>query len=459
MIDLDRRELGRAGLAALAIGGLAACATTPGDAAAAELPEGNEVAGYGPLQRDPAGFFDLPAGFSYRILSRAGEAMDDGLVAPDHFDGMGCIPLPGGRLALIRNHELKADQQARGASGGEAARAALLARLPAYDHDSNGVPLAGGTTTLILDPTGARVERQFLSLAGTLVNCAGGVTPWGSWLSCEETSVAAPETGQSHGYVFEVPASAAGPVTPLPLKAMGRCRHEAAAVDPVTGIVYLTEDRDDSIFMRFLPDQPGRLAAGGRLEALVVDGIADARNWTASSIAVGPAHRVRWVPLRDVESPNDDLRLQGQAQGATIFARGEGIHQGIGRDGRPEFYFTCTSGGARRHGQIFRHRPGPTGGTLSLFHESRDPALMDYADNLTVAPWGHLIVCEDRSGDATNYLRGVTPQGRSYTLARLTAPTELAGACFSPDGETLFVNAYRPGRTLSIRGPWRSVRG
>lgn len=93
-------------------------------------------------------------------------------------------------------------------------------------------------------------------------------------------------------------------------------------------------------------------------------------------------------------------------------------------------------------------------GQLDLFVESTDPTVMDYADNITVAPWGHLIVCEDRTGTKINHLRGVTPDGKCYTLARLNAETELAGACFSPDGATLFVNVYKPGRTLAISGPW-----
>lgn len=95
--------------------------------------------------------------------------------------------------------------------------------------------------------------------------------------------------------------------------------------------------------------------------------------------------------------------------------------------------------------------------TLDLFFESIDPRVMDYADNLTVAPWGHLVICEDRIGNKTNHLRGLTPEGRSYTIARLRTETELAGACFSPDGSTLFVNAYSPGCTLAIRGPWRQL--
>ena len=156
------------------------------------------------------------------------------------------------------------------------------------------------------------------------------------------------------------------------------------------------------------------------------------------------------------------MRQRGYAAGAARFARGEGIHVGRRARGGVEFFFTCTSGGAGRYGQIMRLVPSNTANQpdqLDLFHESSDPKLMDYADNLTVAPWGHLIVCEDRKGSQINHLRGVTPEGRTYTLARLNAETELAGACFSPDGRSLFVNAYSPGRTLAITGPWDTVKG
>jgi hypothetical protein len=244
---------------------------------------------------------------------------------------------------------------------------------------------------------------------------------------------------------------------------LGRFRHEAAAVDPRTGIVYLTEDRQDSLFYRFLPKRRGALAAGGSLQALaLVDGPADTRNWSGLAFPVRAKHRVRWIDLEGTDSPEDDLRSRGAAAGAAIFARGEGIHRGRG-----EFYFTCTSGGAAKIGQIMRYVPSPAEGgpgeardpaTLENFVESRDSAVLDYSDNLTVAPWGHLIVCEDRSGNARNYLRGVSPEGRVYTIARLLADTELAGACFSPDAKTLFLNVYRPGRTLAITGPWSAVQ-
>lgn len=457
-MDLSRRNFAASSVAALALGGW----TRVGLAQQTDSYR-NEIPGYGPLRADPAGYFDLPEGFSYRVLAEAGERMDDGFTLPDNFDGMGCIPLADGRLALVRNHELSLGGESKGAAGLDPALEHKLAGLTVFDRGQAGRVLPGGTTTLILDAKGERVLSQHLSLAGTSTNCAGGVTPWGSWLSCEETIVAAPNTGTSHGWVFEVPAAATGLVDPVPLKAMGRFRHEAAAVDPHTGIVYQTEDQDDGLFYRFVPNVLGKLAQGGKLQALTfVDGGRDSRNWNAVDWAMGSKRAVKWLDLDQVESPNDDLRQRGYDAGAVRFARGEGIHIGRRTTGGVEFFFTCTSGGAGRYGQIMRYIPSAVASRpshIELFHESTDPKLMDYADNITVAPWGHLIVCEDRKGTQINHLRGVTPEGRTYTLARLNAETELAGACFSPDGKTLFVNAYSPGRTLAITGPWRRLAG
>ena len=170
---------------------------------------------------------------------------------------------------------------------------------------------------------------------------------------------------------------------------------------------------------------------------------------------------VLWIDVDGTDNLDDDLRLRGHAKGGAMFARGEGIHFG-----ENELYFTCTSGGAKKIGQIMRYVPsaeeGQPGeasspGRLQLFVESSASDLLDYGDNLTIAPWGHLIVCEDRGGDPTeNYLRGVTPEGKLYTIGRHPGETELAGACFSPDGSTLFLNLYSPGRTLAITGPWQS---
>ncbi len=455
--DFNRRQVAF-GLTGVAFGGMAlyagALSALGGkDARAAGLKSN----GYGPLQSDPNGLLDLPRGFSYRILSSHGDRMSDGLIVPDHCDGMGCFALGDGRIALVRNHELRAKALKKGAGSPAGAQPG-----DSYDRLSSGAALPGGTSTLIVDAASLKVEEQYLSLAGTIRNCAGGITPWGSWLTCEEDVSRAGEDGlsQDHGWVFEVPAAHRGLVHPVPLKAMGRFNHEAACVDPATGIVYMTEDRDDSLLYRFLPHERGALAKGGRLQALALSNTpADTRNWGTEDFTPGTWANARWIDLDAVDSPDDDLRLRGARAGAALFARGEGIWFGQG-----EFYFCCTSGGKSGLGQIMRYRPssveGMAGerdepGRLQIFVESHDKAMFNYGDNLTVGPNGHLIVCEDQyTHIVNNHLRGVTPDGALYTLGRLRLQGELAGACFSPDGSTLFVNIYSPGKTLAIRGPW-----
>ena len=399
---------------------------------------------YGPLIEDPEGLLDLPEGFSYRILSSLGDTMDDGGSVPDKADGMGCFDLGGGQLALVRNHELvpKDDAGATLASG--------------YGT-RNGEILPGGTTHILLDAQSLEVKRQFRSLGGTIRNCAGGTTPWGSWLTCEEAPTGPGQRygdglALNHGWVFEVPATADGLVDASPIKAMGRFNHEAACVDPVTGIVYLTEDRDDSVLYRYIPKTPGRLADGGQLQALKAGALPDLRNWSEPAFARNTPADVEWIDLDNVESPQDDLRERAAAKGASLIARGEGIHMGDG-----ELYVCSTSGGAAELGQILRLVPGREGkaDTIELFFESESKDQFDYGDNLTVAPNGHLIVCEDQyTLLVDNHLRGITPEGKPYKLGRLRLSTELAGACFSPDGKWLFVNAYSPTRTLAITGPW-----
>lgn len=399
---------------------------------------GGAAAGYGPLIPDPEGLLDLPAGFSYRVISSLGDSMRDGGTVPDHADGMGCFDLGDDRIALVRNHELNPGQDpgARLESG--------------FGKDEDGNFLPGGTTTLILDAADLTLQDQFRSLAGTLRNCAGGITPWGSWLTCEEPGFFMSRFPE-HGYVFEVPATADGLVEPVPYKAMGRFNHEAAIVDPASGIVYMTEDQTDGLFYRYLPDTPGRLGDGGRLQALAVQGIPDARNSEGRSIDVDAWHSVRWIDLDNIEAPEDDLRQRGAASGATLFARGEGLHMGDG-----EMYFCCTSGGEAGLGQIFRFRPssGESGG-LQLFFESESTDQFNFGDNLTVTPGGHVVVCEDQYTETlANHLRWITPAGQAMPLALCRLQTELAGACFSPDGRTMFVNIFSPTRTLAIQGPW-----
>lgn len=429
----------------------------------------NEVEGYGPLISDPKGMLDLPAGFTYRVISQFGETMSDGFLVPGAFDGMGCFDIGGGQVALVRNHELGPDALDRGAFGDKGQLAGKLPRDRAYDVTRADIPLSGGTTTLLYDLKSGQTISQHLSLAGTAVNCAGGVTPWGSWLSCEETTLkAGSRVGKDHGYVFEVASDAKGVVDPIPLKALGRFKHEAACIDPRTGVVYMTEDVEDGLFYRFLPNDRRNLAAGGKLQALGFVGVskdADSRNGDGQTFKPGSWMETRWIDLDGVDNPHDDLRRRGHAQGAALVARGEGLWWGQG-----ELYFTATSGGAARSGQIFRYVPsadeGQTGeadrpGRLQLFVESQDKKVLDYADNITVSPLGHVLICEDRySLTKPNHIKGITPQGKVYALARNTyrGNSEFAGACFTPDGQTLFVNIQNPGFTLAITGPWGALK-
>lgn len=434
-----------------------------GCGASSQLVSESGSAGYGPLKPDPDGILDLPEGFSYTIVSRTGERMDDGFFVPAMHDGMAAFRGPRDRTILVRNHEISTG--AEPASGAFGENNHLMQKLngsSVYDGGRNGTPCLGGTTTLVYDTRRQTLENHYLSLAGTLRNCAGGPTPWNTWITCEETVVRAGDTlAEDHGYNFEVPVSDQPHLTtPVPLKAMGRFNHEAIAVDPASGIVYETEDRGDGLIYRFIPDTPEQLADGGRLQALCLRDSAsfDTRNWESQQVETGTVLDVSWIDLEDITSENDDLRIRGFDGGAACFARGEGMWYGNG-----SIYFACTNGGHERKGQIWKYTPSKQEGKISeqnapgrleLFVEPNDSNLVENADNLTIAPWGDLIVCEDGPGDQN--LVGVTPEGTLYKFGHNSMNTsEFAGATFSFDGSTFFVNIQSPGLTLAITGPWK----
>ena len=447
--------------------------------------------GYGPLLADPAGLLELPAGFQYRMLSpgstRAAGAMEDrfrsslstGEPTPGLHDGMAAFAGPDGMTILVRNHELNLGDEP------EVDRA----RRRPYDAKT-----AGGTTTLWVNRD-RELVKAFPSLSGTLRNCAGGPTPWGTWLTAEESCYVPgeknavnadmdPGVSQRHGYIFEVDSRSEALVDPVPLKAMGRFRHEAVAVDPTTGYAYLTEDRDDSLLYRFRPAalaegkrpsdlRAGDYARGGALEALRVSARPKfvTNNWSAIAIAPdGHTLAIDWVPIPD-HDPDMDMthpagdavneitaptatRAQGFGLGCAQFARTEGIVFARG-----SVYFCCTSGGARKLGQVFRLDLRRQ--RLSLVVEPDKDAVLDGPDNICVAPNGDLVICEDNLAQQSNFLVGVTKRGSCYRIARNAYPSskELAGSCFSPDGRTLFVNVQEPGQTFAIWGPWEKRRG
>lgn len=443
----------------------------------------DDAAGYGPLKKDPKGLLDLPAGFSYTAFSPTGEAMDDGFVVPAMHDGMAAFAGPDGLTLLVRNHEVTGPKYKEGPFGSDGALFSKLDPKAGYDTGYGKTPMMGGTTTLVYDTKQQKVVRQFLSLTGTERNCAGGPTPWGSWITCEETvERKGKHRERDHGYNFEVPATAEIKLAdPVPLKAMGRFNHEAVAVDPASGIVYQTEDRHDGVIYRFIPKVRGKLAEGGRLQVLALKDKrpADLRNWdeipkklqnggahdvpfdvtlqAKRHVNIGESLEVQWMDIDDVEAPKDDLRYRAFKMGAARFARGEGMWHG-----NDAIYFACTSGGPAGKGQIWRYTPSSYEGTadetkapgkLELFIEPNDATILQAADNICVGPNGDVIVCED--GGPVNHVLGVTPEGKVFKIARNALnKKEFAGSCFSPDGSTLFFNIQTPGITFAVTGPW-----
>lgn len=416
---------------------------------------------YGPLKKDPEGKLNLPDGFTYKIIAKKGDPMSDGFIHPGAPDGMATFEGPDGKVLIVRNHELMPEQFGPFGSNNE-----MLSKIPKekfYDFGNGTRPSIGGTTTLVFNESTQEIEQSSLSLIGTIRNCAGGPTPWGSWITCEEIFTNA-ESGleKEHGYCFEVPASdQIGLAEPIPLKAMGKFNHEAVCIDPRTGIVYLTEDRKTGLFYRFIPNVKDNLREGGRLQALVIKGepSRDTRNWPfqGKEFPLNEPVAVEWMDLEDINPTKDDLRNRGFKQGAARFARGEGIWFG-----ENELYFACTNGGKNQAGQIFRYRPSLHEGTvkeesqpgqLELYLEPNDTALLKNCDNLTVAPWGDLMLCED---DEYPFLVGVTTEGELYHFAEnIGYRSEFAGGVFSPSGKTYFVNIQGPGITLAIQGPWQ----
>ncbi|MFE7412472.1 alkaline phosphatase PhoX [Streptomyces laurentii] len=440
-----------AGTAAAAGGG------TPGGGPSGAGPLGGNHAGYGPLVTDPAGLLDLPAGFSYKVLSRQGDQLrsGEGLVPSNH-DGMGAFAGRRGRVHLVRNHEN---------------RATGLIGVPTVAGLTYDPGAKGGCTVLELDGRD-NVLGERVGIAGTAVNCAGGPTPWRTWLTCEETEDRAGTSGytKDHGFIFEVDGADPHRSGAVPLTAMGRFQHEAIAIDPRNGIVYETEDAFDKpfgLFYRFLPNKPlggtGSLRAGGALEAMRVPGVPDL------SVVQEPGTRfegIQWVPVPDPMAAQTPIRNQDFGlKGITHAQKLEGCYWG----GQAVYFVSsfarAKDGSAATHyGQVWKYEPGPRRLTLVVvFGPDTNVQLPgESPDNICLAPTGGLMVCED--GEGAQHVFGVSRKGEVYAVARGAqnigtpeAPEwgEFAGVTFSPDGATMYVNCYTPGTTFAVTGPWK----
>ncbi len=472
MSDLSRRGF-IAGGAAIAAG-IAAGPFQGFVAHAARPHKPRDAGGYGPLApvadlRGGAFRLELPAGFQYRSFHPAGTTLDDGSVIGGRHDGMAAFGHKRSDLVtLIRNHEVNGPTPSP------------LGTTGAFYDSHTG----GGTVTVIVDKFG-NVHEDRVSLRGTQMNCAGGRTPWGSWLSCEET-VNGPDVGpdftgapnttltKPHGYLFQVPTT--GRSDAVPIKATGRFPKEAAAVTPSGDAIYITEDNFDfpSGLYRYLPPRPARATKrvedGGVLQMFKVAGVNKAD--LSVGLPVGSTFAGEWVTIEDPDptfppgtTNNQAIRAvgdEGRTKGAAIFSRLEGCYYANGR-----IYFVSTQGGATvppdvapagfgdGRGQVWMY--DLEANVLQLLYESPGSATLDLPDNIVVSPRRGLVLCED--GSADNFLRGLSRDGAFFDLARNIDPDqvgqEFAGATFSPDGHTLYVNIQSgSGYSIAIWGPW-----
>jgi uncharacterized protein len=419
---------------------------------------GRRATGYGPLIDDPAGLLALPEGFTYTIVAESGVTrLESGEPTPSDPDGTAAFVRRGGNgSVLICNHEVSGDEDHP------------VPAAPGFVYDP---ACGGGTTTIEVDKDGNRV-RQYVSLAGTLNNCAGGRTPWETWLSCEESEA---RTGPWHGYVFEVdPYDRAANRDPKPIKAFGRYAHESCVVEPQGARVYHTEDagNPNGLLYRWTAPDDALPLGRGSFRALADDaGTLEAMRASTRSGAFvpdlsvasrpGTTYRVEWVTVPDRDAKTVSTRRQAYDRPVTRSRKLEGMWWGDGGAYFVASFARTSDGSAAQHdGQVWFLDPDEDTIELKLHFaytpgdQDSDP---DGPDNITVSAHGGLIIAED--GEGKQHLVGSTDSGDVFFLARNDLnDSEFAGPTFSNDKKTLFANIQSPGHVLAIRGPFRKQR-
>lgn len=348
---------------------------------------------YGELQAADANGIMLPEGFTSRVLARSGEtvsgtsytwhgAPDGGACFADGGDGSGWI--------YVSNAEL---------DGGK-----------------------GGAGALRFDADGT-VTDAYPILSGTTRNCAGGATPWGTWLSCEETG---------RGFVYETDPTGADEA--VRRDAMGRFQHEAAACDPDLKVVYLTEDEGDGAFYRFVPDTWGTLSTGVLQVLTENDGA------------------LSWADVPD-PAASDGTQTRDQVADTRRFDGGEGCYYRSGT------CFFTTKGDNR----VWAYETETNTLVLAYDDDLTDEPPLTGVDNITGAASGDLYVAED-GGDMEICV--ITPDDIVAPFLRVDGQggSEICGPAFSPAGDRLYFSSQRGvsggsggGITYEVTGPFRTA--